>query len=50
MKVEQRIWTKTKGWSLQSGPDIQDRVQLVILFGATDIMKEQSFFPDVKKM
>lgn len=50
MKIEQRVWTKTKGWSLQNGSDLQKKAQLVILFAATDILKEKNFFADMKTM
>ncbi|MHB8137899.1 MAG: FIST signal transduction protein [Smithellaceae bacterium] len=50
MKIEQKIWTKAKGWSLQTGPGIQGKVQLVIIFAATKILKEKTFFAEIKKM
>lgn len=50
MKIEQRIWTKAKGWSLQNGPAMEKKIQLVIIFAATEILKDQIFFAEVKKM
>lgn len=50
MKIEQRIWTKTEGWSIQNGPEIQEKVHLVIIFAATEILKENIFWEDVKEM
>jgi len=50
MKIEQRVWTRAKGWSLQNGPGIQGSAQLVILFAATEILKEKTFFAEVKNM
>jgi hypothetical protein len=50
MKIEQRIWTKTEGWSIQHGPEIQEKVHLVIIFAATEILKENIFWEDVKEM
>ncbi|MEE9911342.1 MAG: FIST C-terminal domain-containing protein [Deltaproteobacteria bacterium] len=50
MNIEQRIWTRAKGWTLQNGPAIPGKVQLVIMFAATEILKEKTFFEEVKKM
>jgi hypothetical protein len=50
MKIEQRIWTKAKGWSLQNGQDIPVKFQLVIVFAETGILKEKRFFEEVKIM
>lgn len=50
MKIEQRVWTRSKGWSLQNGPGIQGKIQLVIMFAASEILKEKTFFEEVKNM
>ena len=50
MQIEQRVWTKTKGWSLRNDADTQAEFQLVILFADTGILKEKSFFGEVRKM
>ena len=50
MKIEQRVWTRAKGWSLRNGPDTQVKFQLVILFAETGILKEKTFFEEVKQM
>jgi len=50
MNIEQRVWTKAKGWSPPNGPDTQVIFELVILFAETGILKEESFFEEVKKM
>jgi len=50
MKIEQRVWSRTKGWSRTHGAGISERAQLVMMFAATDILKEKAFFADVKKM
>lgn len=50
MKIEQRIWTRTKGWTSQDEPDFKGNVQLVLMFAATSILKEKSFFENVRKM
>ena len=50
MKIEQKVWTKKEGWSFREGPDIEKKAQLVIIFAATEILKEATFFHDLKKM
>lgn len=50
MKIEQKIWSRTKGWSLVHGSGINGRAQLVVIFGATDILKEKTLFDEVKQM
>jgi len=50
MKFEQRLWTRQKGWALRSGAALQGRAQLVVLFGATEILKERTFFEDLRKL
>lgn len=50
MKIEQRLWTKNNGWTLQSRPEIQEKIQLVFVFGAAELLKEKNFFDDIKKM
>lgn len=50
MKIEQRVWTQTTGWSLQNESDLQGEAQLVVIFAATEILKEKRFFEEVKIM
>lgn len=50
MKIAQKVWSRTKGWSLPHGPDLGERAELVVVFAATDILKEKSFFDEIKKM
>jgi len=50
MKIEQKVWTKKEGWTFREGPDIGEKAQLVIIFAATEILKETTFFHDLKKM
>jgi hypothetical protein len=50
MKIEQKVWSRTKGWYLPHGSGINGRTQLVIMFAATDILKEKACFDEVKKM
>ena len=49
MKIEQRVWNAQQGWTLQSGPDIQNNVQLAIVFAATKILKQKIFFQNYQK-
>jgi len=50
MKIEQKVWTKKEKWSFREGPDVGEKAQLVIIFAATEILKETTFFHDLKKM
>jgi hypothetical protein len=50
MKIEQKVWTKKEGWSFGEGPGMGEQTQLVIVFAATEILKEITFFDDLKKM
>jgi hypothetical protein len=50
MKIEQKVWTKDEGWSFREGPDIGEKAQLVIIFAATEILKETKCFHDLKQM
>lgn len=51
MKIEQKIWTKAKGWSSvgESG-SIGENAQLVIIFAATEILKEKEFIQKIKEV
>ncbi len=50
MKIEQKVWSRTKGWSLLHGSALKGRAELVVMFAATDILKEKACFDEVKKM
>lgn len=50
MKIEQRVWNGQQGWSLQDGPDIQNKAQLVIVFAATRLLKQKIFMQELKIM
>lgn len=50
MKIEQRVWTQAKGWSTPDSQGIKGKVQLVVMFAATEILKEKTFFEEVNKM
>jgi hypothetical protein len=49
MRIEQRRWTQTQGWAPQSGEALGESAQLVLLFGATAILKEQKIIEQLKK-
>ena len=50
MRIEQSIWTKENGWSPEIGKQSKENIQLVMLFGATDALKEFTFIDDIKKV
>lgn len=50
MKMEQRVWTPKTGWSLQDRQSIQEKAQLVIIFAATNILKEKIIFEELKTL
>jgi len=50
MKIEQKAWTRAKGWSGHSRPAFQEKTQLVIVFAATECLKKKTFLEDVRKM
>ncbi|MBP7230922.1 MAG: FIST C-terminal domain-containing protein [Syntrophaceae bacterium] len=50
MKIEQKVWTREKGWSFQNGEEIHGAAELVFLFAATDIFKENTFWKEIKAL
>jgi hypothetical protein len=48
MKVEQRKWDKLNGWSPEHPQADMHNAQLVLIFGATSLMKEHSLFQQIK--
>ena len=48
MRIEQYLWEKESGWSPKNGIHPNENMQLVILFGATDVLKEPGLFEDMK--
>ena len=48
MKIEQKVWTKKEGWSHAGGPPIGEKDQLVVVFGATAVLKEGGLIGDLK--
>jgi hypothetical protein len=49
MKVEQSWWTKTHGWIPELPKTVVESNQLILVFGATSILKEKKIFEQVKK-
>jgi hypothetical protein len=47
MKVEQRKWDKLNGWSPEHLRADMHNAQLVLIFGATSLMKEHSLFQQI---
>ncbi|OGC81074.1 hypothetical protein A2943_02065 [Candidatus Adlerbacteria bacterium RIFCSPLOWO2_01_FULL_51_16] len=48
MKIEQKKWTKEGGWKLNSKTPLTEVPQLVLVFGASALVKEEKTFSDVK--
>ena len=49
MKIEQTIWTEAKGWEPEAPGALGESAQLVLVFGATSILREQEQLQGVKK-
>jgi hypothetical protein len=49
MKVEQTKWTKAKGWEPDIPNCLGESAQLVLVFGATSILKEQEPLQEIKQ-
>jgi hypothetical protein len=50
MRIEQRVWTREKGWTLRDGQRIGEKPHLVILFAETGILKGRGFLEEAKAM
>jgi hypothetical protein len=50
MKIEQKMWTKSGGWSFGEETGMRDKAQLVIIFAATEILKGGTFYHDIRSM
>ncbi|MFC1812210.1 FIST signal transduction protein [Thermodesulfobacteriota bacterium] len=48
MKIEQKRWTATKGWDPGPPGELGESAQLVLLFGGTQILKEQKHYDEIK--
>lgn len=49
MKTEQRTFTKTSGWTTAPSPAIAEAAQLVLVFGATDVLGQPDIFKSIRK-
>lgn len=49
MEIEQRGWTETNGWVPDTPGALRESAQLVLVFGATSILREQKHFQEIKK-
>lgn len=50
MKIEQSIWTQSEGWTPPSIGSLGVLAQLVLVFGGTNLLKEGTFFEQIKKV
>ena len=48
MKIEQRIWSRTEGWTGPSGDDSRLSAQLVLVFGSTSALKTTTALDEAK--
>ncbi len=48
MNIEQARWTKANGWETGPPGRLSDSAQLVLLFGSTSVLKEQSCLEEIK--
>lgn len=49
MTIEQRKWTKDKGWEIVSDYNLKDKAQLVFVFGDSSLLKDPQNFNQVKE-
>jgi hypothetical protein len=49
MKIEQRKWTEANGWVSNTPGALSGSAQLVLLFGATPILREEKHFQEVQQ-
>jgi hypothetical protein len=49
MKTEQRRWTEDRGWLPAFEDSADEQHQLVLLFGATNLLRERSLFDEIQK-
>lgn len=50
MKVEQIIWQKDRGFQPVSGEGLKNNAQLILVFGATAVLKDHALFQEVKQL
>ncbi len=49
MRIEQRKWTRIGGWASQAEGDLGESAQLVLVFGATPILRGQILLEEIKE-
>ncbi len=48
MKIEQKLWTNELGWQSVSQEKLLEVPQLVLVFGARNLMEDESYFKEIK--
>lgn len=48
IKTEQKKWTEKDGWRKISAGELKDKPQLVLVFGATAVLKKGDYFKEVQ--
>ena len=49
MKTEQKRWTETEGWTPEAIEGLGESAQLVLIFGATPILRERRLIEEARK-
>jgi hypothetical protein len=49
MKIEQKSWTQAAGWTAASPENVADSAQLVLVFGATAVLRNEPLVDAVRK-
>ncbi len=49
MRIEQRNWTEATGWVPQDGPALEGNAHLVLVFGATAVLKDRQLLEEVSR-
>ncbi|MFT5388082.1 MAG: hypothetical protein ACI9F2_001055 [Lysobacterales bacterium] len=50
MKIDQKRWQTNSGWQSVIENNITDTAQLVLLFGSSDLIKNEDTFQEIKKL
>ncbi len=50
MKIEQRIWMRKSGWAPSTSGPVGQRAQLVFVFGAKQVLKDEMLFQEIKEV
>jgi hypothetical protein len=48
MNIKQNRWTQQEGWHPRFPKKVDETVDLVLIFGSTQVLKEQKFFDEIK--